>query len=235
MLSQHKALGRRLARAFESLRFEGDARIASYFAWAKRSDLLPLYSPEFRAQLRAATEQPLTDWLAQQPEDSSKLERMLALEQRFFLADHNLVYTDKMSMACGVEVRVPFLDNDLMDFAAGIPDQFKQRGLESKWVLKKAMEPMLPLDVIYRPKTGFGAPLRTWIRQDLREMLFDLLSENNIRRRGLFDPRAVQALIADNESGRKDAAYTLLSLMCIEIWFQRFADSNSVSYSDTLS
>lgn len=224
LLDQRSALCRRLHRTFQVAGLEGDARIASYFAWATRSDLLPLYSPAFRDQLRDATERPMLDWLAEQPADGSKLERMLALEQRFFLADHNLVYTDKMSLACGVEVRVPFLDNDLVDFAATVPDRFKQRGWQSKWVLKKAMEPLLPREVIYRPKTGFGAPLRFWMRHNLREMLGDLLSEVSISRRGLFDSSSVQSLIAANDSGNKDASYTLLSLMCIEIWFRKFYD-----------
>ena len=77
-------------------------------------------------------------FLAELPSDTNRLERMLALEQRFFLAEHNLNYTDKMSMAVGVEVRVPFLDLDLVDFAVRIPARFKQRGRQGKWVLKKS-------------------------------------------------------------------------------------------------
>ena len=107
----------------------------------------------------------------------------LPLEQRFFLAEHNLNYTDKMSMAEGIEVRVPFLDLDLVDFASSIPDKFKQRRGEGKWVLKKAMEPYLPNDVIYRPKSGFGAPLRKWMQNELRELLRDYLSPLSINRR----------------------------------------------------
>jgi len=91
-------------------------------------------------------------------------------------------------------------------------------------VLKKAMEPYLPHDVIYRPKTGFGAPLRRWMRHELRELLGDLLSERSLQRRGLFDPAAVQRLIQQNDTGRVDASYTLLSLLCIEIWCRRFID-----------
>ena len=68
------------------------------------------------------------------------LEKLLALDQRFFLGDHNLIYTDKMSMAAGVEVRVPFLDLELIEFAASIPDEYKLRNYTGKWILKKAME-----------------------------------------------------------------------------------------------
>jgi asparagine synthase (glutamine-hydrolysing) len=149
---------------------------------------------------------------------------LVALEQRFFLADHNLIYTDKMSMAVGVEVRVPFLDLDLVQFAATIPARFKQRGSAGKWVLERAMEPYLPREVIYRPKSGFGAPLRRWMRVELREMLGDILGENSLRKRGLFDPVAVRQLIRANDLGKVDASYTLLSLMCIELWCRHFID-----------
>ena len=128
-------------------------------------------------------------------------------------------------MAAGVEVRVPFLDLDLVEFAARIPPRFKQRGGTGKWVLKKAMEPYLPHDVIYRPKSGFGAPLRRWMRNELRELLGDMLSEESLRRRGLFDSVAVRQLIKHNDSGQVDAAYLLLSLLCIEIWCRAYLDS----------
>jgi len=224
-LDQRTAYGRRLRRLLGNASESGDARLTGHFAWARRDDLLPLYSSAMRAAVAdVRADQPMLDFLVGIPSSVSSMERMLALEQRFFLPDHNLTYTDKMSMAAGVEVRVPFLDLDLVELAARIPDRFKQRGRVGKWVLKKAMEPYLPHDVIYRPKTGFGAPLRRWMRHELRELLGDLLSEQSLRNRGLFDPTQVQRLIADNDSGRKDAAYTLLSLLCIEIWCRRFVD-----------
>ena len=102
--------------------------------------------------------------------------------------------------------------------------QYKQHGTESKWVLKKAMESYLPKDVIYRPKTGFGVPLRQWMRYGLRDLLGDVLSSESLKHRGLFDPVAVQKLIAANDLGKTDASYTLLSLMCIEIWCRKFID-----------
>lgn len=224
-LDQSRPLFRRMSKLFSGAGLHGDARIANYFVWTRDSHLKGLYSREFKASLGAQpATQPMLDFLAPLPESIPALERMLALEQRFFLADHNLIYTDKMSMAAGVEVRVPFLDLDLLAFAARIPPRFKQRGTVGKWVLKRAMEPYLPHDVIYRPKTGFGAPLRRWMRHELRELLGDVLSPDSLRRRGIFDPAAVQRLIQQNDAGQVDAAYTLLSLLCIEIWCRRFVD-----------
>ena len=91
------------------------------------------------------------------------------------------------------------------------------------------MEPYLPRDVIYRPKSGFGAPLRRWLRVELRDWLADILSPECLRSRGLFDPVAVQRLIAANAEGQLDATYTLFSLACIEIWCRRFIDNPSLS------
>jgi asparagine synthase (glutamine-hydrolysing) len=224
-LSTTHPLTRRLRKAFSGAHLEGDARLVHYFRWIDRSDLQTLYSQSFRAALaQARAEDPMLEFLVGLPSNTPALERMLALEQRFFLTDHNLTYTDKMSMAVGVEVRVPFLDSDLVEFAAQIPPQFKQRGRQGKWILKKAMEPYLPEEVINRPKSGFGAPLRRWLQVELRDWLADTLSVARLQRRGLFDPRSVQRLIAANAEGRIDASYTLLSLACIEIWCKYFLD-----------
>ncbi len=224
-LNQRKPIFRRLAKFFNGAGLEGDARLVNYFVWAREADLMSLYTPAFRAEVAdAQATQPMLNFLSRLPESVSPLDRTLALEQRFFLSDHNLIYTDKMSMAAGVEVRVPFLDMDLVDFAQRIPLGFKQRGRNGKWILKKAMEPYLPHDVVYRPKSGFGAPLRRWIRHELRELVDDLLSEDSLGRRGLFNPQAVRKLIAENARGEVDGAYTLLSLLCIEIWCRSFLD-----------
>ena len=224
-LDRRRVWSRRLAKLFNGAGLDGDASIANYFLWAREADLFALYTPEVQAQLRETrAAQPLVDFLEAAPVGLSRLERMLLLEQRFFLADHNLIYTDKMSMAAGVETRVPFLDLDLVEFAARMPSEYKQRGGTGKWVLKQAMAPYLPHEVIYRPKTGFGAPLRRWMKNELREVLGDLLSAESLKRRGLFDPVAVQRIIAADDAGRADASYTLLSLLCIEMWCRRFID-----------
>lgn len=222
-LDQRVPYFRRLSKLLNGTGLQGDARLANYFMWAKEKQLFALYTASFRDHLgQVAACDPMLEFLKSLPASVTSLERMLVLEQRFFLADHNLIYTDKMSMAVGVEVRVPFLDLDLVEHAARIPIGLKQRGQVGKWVLKKAMEPYLPRDVIYRPKTGFGAPLRRWMRHELRSLLGDLLSTESLKRRGLFEPAAVQSLIAQNDSGQVDAAYTLLSLLSIEIWCRAY-------------
>jgi asparagine synthase (glutamine-hydrolysing) len=224
-LDQRTPFFRRAAKAFDGAQLDPDARLINYFRWVNEADLSALYSPDFldRATL-ADSAKPMTDYLAELPSSSPRLDRMLALDQRFFLIDHNFAYTDKMSMAASVEVRVPFLDPDLVETAARVPLSFKQRGRTGKWVLKRAMEPYLPSDVIHRPKTGFGAPLRRWLRGELRPLLNDVLSADALERRGLFQPTAVQRLIDRNQRGEVDSAYTLLALMGVEIWCRTYID-----------
>jgi asparagine synthase (glutamine-hydrolysing) len=223
---QRTGLGRRLGRLFANAGQSGDDALAGYFAWAGPEQLRTLYSPAFAAATRdVRADAPMREFLAGIPRGPTRMERMLALEQRFFLADHNLAYTDRMSMAAGVEVRVPFLDNEVVELAATIHDRERQRGRHGKWVLKQAMAGLLPHDVIHRPKTGFGAPLRRWMGGELREFVSDILSAEELARRGLFDPLAVANLRADTDAGRRDGAYTLLSLVCIELWCRAFLDA----------
>jgi asparagine synthase (glutamine-hydrolysing) len=149
---------------------------------------------------------------------------MLFLETRHFLADHNLNYTDRAGMAVGVEIRVPLLDLEIVQFAAHVPSGMKQRGRVGKAIFKRAMEPFLPRDVIYRPKLGFGAPLRRWLRRELRSTVDDTLEAGALRRRGLFDPAAVQRLVAADRAGTLDGSYTIFALMCFELWCRSFVD-----------
>lgn len=224
-LNQNRPLFRRLRKLFSGASLDSESRLLNYFRWIDRSDLNKLYSADFRNRLgESSAEEPMVQFLSKLPDTTAPLERMLALEQRFFLVEHNLCYTDKMSMAVGIEVRVPFLDLDLVEFAASIPATMKQRGSEGKWILKKTMEPYLPHDVIYRAKTGFGAPVRRWMRHELRGLLSEILNETNLNKRGIFDSNSVLRLIKANDSGQIDASYTLLSLLCIELWCRNFMD-----------
>jgi asparagine synthase (glutamine-hydrolysing) len=213
---------RRLSKAFRYADLTGDARIAAYFHWIAPEQLNPVLSRELRDE--TALEDPLLDALAKLPPTVPPLNRMLFLDQKFFLTDHNLNYVDKVSMANGVEVRVPLLDPQLIDLAARLPLRYKQRGRRGKWVMRRAMEPYLPRDVLYRGKMGFGAPLRHWLRDDLKPLVDDLLSERSLARRGLFDPTGARDLVERDRARKLDASYTIFSMMCIELWCRQFVD-----------
>ncbi len=214
---------RRLAKLLAHAGEEPDRRLISYFWWSTERLRRGLYSADFAARVRDAdTAEPLLSSLARIPAESDRLQRLLYLETKHFLADHNLNYTDRAGMAAGVEVRVPILDIDLLRFATRVPASYKQRGHVGKAVFKLAMEPYLPRQIVYRPKTGFGAPLRRWLRHELRPLVEETLSAGVLRQRGLFDPVAAQRLLRDDLAGRVDGAYTIFALMTVELWCRRF-------------
>ncbi len=223
------AIGRRLSKAFAYADQPADRRLVGYFLWSQPSLVTSLLSRDTLAGL--GTFDPMAPMLAALgglPPGVPPLNRMLFLDGKYFLTDHNLNYTDKMSMAAGVEVRVPYLDPDLMAFAARLPLGLKQRGNVGKWIFKRAMEPLLPRESIYRSKVGFGVPLEGWLKHELREMVDDTLSADSLRRRGLFDPAAVARLLAQERAGQLYAAYPILGLMCVELWCRAFIDRRPV-------
>jgi len=228
-LQSRNPLMRRLSKFSNGISLEGDERIINYFAWTSRKDLLNLFSSDALSALHNFDPSlPMQQYLDEFPSEDN-LDRMLALEQRFFLTDHNLLYTDKMSMSEGVEVRVPLLDNELQVFSRRIPNKWKQRGKEGKWIFKKVMEKYLPKEIIYRPKTGFGVPLRDWLKGELKEYVRDSLSEETINKRGIFDSKSIQNILKLNEKGSVDFSYTILSLICIEIWCKNYLDTNKLN------
>jgi len=216
-------MGRRLSRALSYADADPRGRWVGYFRWLDDAQQRSLYGPRLR-EVPHQPELPLLQTLERLSPEVHPLNQLLYLEAKHFLADHNLPYTDKMSMAASIEVRVPYLDPDLVALATQIPPQLKQRGRTGKWILKQAMAPRLPADIIHRSKTGFGTPLRTWLSGRLRPQIQEVLSSEALRARGLFDPAAVQRLIKQDRAGHIDAAYPIFQLFCLELWCRTFLD-----------
>ncbi len=226
-LNSHSPIQRRIAKIFLNAHLSKEKRLIQYLSWISEDRLYSLYTDEFKENIKGhSASEPMMDFLKDINQKGEELEKMLLLEQRFFLGDFNLIYTDKMSMANGVEVRVPFLDNDLVEFASSIPMKYKQKGFSGKWILKKAMEDYLPKEIIYRNKTGFGVPIRKWMQNEFKELIYDTLSFSNIKNTGIFEHHKIEKLLEDNLKGKVDASYTLLSLIAIETWCQQFLKKN---------
>ena len=119
---------------------------------------------------------------------------------------------------------VPYLDNEIVDFMCTVPPELKIRGMTSKYLLREAVKDLVPEQIIHRRKAGFGAPIRTWLRRDLGEMVDDLLSPERIAARGYFDAAAVRRLITDDREGRSDNTYRIWALLTLEVWHQVFID-----------
>jgi asparagine synthase (glutamine-hydrolysing) len=152
------------------------------------------------------------------------LNRLLYVDLKTFLPCLNLMTTDKTSMAANLEVRVPFLNREMIDMAARMPPRLKLKGLKRKYILKRALESVLPVDVVWRKKAGFGAPIRSWLRGPLRPLVNDLLSEDTIKRRGVFRPKEVKRVIDANFSGREDNNLQVFQLLGLELWHRTFLD-----------
>jgi asparagine synthase (glutamine-hydrolysing) len=198
-------------------------RLVSQFGWLDKERVYDLFSEKSKNILNNYDPSKiLIDSLSNIDTNEDDLNKLLYLEMKYFLVDHNLNYTDKMSMATGVEVRVPFLDIELVNFSTKIPPYLKMKGVTTKYILKKVAEKYLPKDVIYRSKSGFGAPVRDWIINDLDSMILDYLSPSNIEKRGIFDSKSVWKLIQENKSSKIDASYTIWGLLSIESWLRQF-------------
>src|SRR5436190_4536549 len=156
--------------------------------------------------------------------DAAPLNQLLYVDMKTFLPCLNLMTTDKTSMAANLEVRVPFLNRAMIEFAARMPPELKLKGLKRKYILKRAAEKLLSRDAVWRKKAGFGAPIRSWLRGALHPMVEDLLSEETIKRRGLFRPQEVRRIIETNLSGREDYNLQVFQLLNLELWMRVFLD-----------
>jgi asparagine synthase (glutamine-hydrolysing) len=150
------------------------------------------------------------------------LTKMCLNDTEVFLPEHNLTFTDKGTMAAGIESRPPMTDHRVLEFMFSLPPHFRIQGRTQKYLLKRVAERYVPRDVVYRPKAPFASPLRAWVRGPLSPMVADLLSESAVRARGLYDPAYVTALIARDKQGLEDNAYLIWTLLTTELWFRTF-------------
>jgi asparagine synthase (glutamine-hydrolysing) len=132
-------------------------------------------------------------------------------------------------MAHSLEARVPFVDHRLLELAGSIPDGLQVRGLAKKWLLRRAVRPLLPDAVVDGRKRGFSIPAARWLRQDARDLVIDLLSPEAVRRQGLFRPEAVQQLVREHLDGRSDQSRPLWGLLCLALWEERIGRAAGAS------
>jgi asparagine synthase (glutamine-hydrolysing) len=183
-----------------------------------------LYSDEWRARTSEYDPYAMHRAYFARVADAAPLNQLLYVDLKTFLPCLNLLTTDKTSMAANLEVRVPFLNREMIEMTARMPPRLKLRGLKRKYILKRALESVLPADVVWRKKAGFGAPIRSWLRGALRPMIGDLLSEETVKRRGIFRPNEVRRVVDANLSGREDFNLQVFQLLGLELWHQTFID-----------
>jgi asparagine synthase (glutamine-hydrolysing) len=187
-----------------------------------------IFSPAARAELtgRPAAFDPLDVYRARYAETAGapELARLQDVDFGIYLVDDLLVKTDRASMAHSLEARVPFLDSAVTNLAFALPTREKVRGLAKKVLLRKAVEPLLPHEVVHGRKRGFSIPAAAWLRGELEPFARETLSPATLGRQGFFRPDAVAALVDDHVAGREDRSRQLWGLLAFTLWYERHVE-----------
>ena len=220
-ISSKKPIVRRLKKLTKSMDKYKNDRMVGYFEWQDFNFVKSIFNADNQDKLKKQNLY-FKSLLEDVKDVESDLNKLLYLEIYTFLIDHNLNYTDKAGMANSVEIRVPYLDLELVEFSTTIPPRFKMNGKQTKYILRKVAEKYLPNNVIYRPKAGFGVPIESWIRNDLNEYVVESMSKKEISATGIFDYEKVNEIVSQNREGKINASYNIWSLLAIQSWIKQF-------------
>jgi asparagine synthase (glutamine-hydrolysing) len=201
------------------------ARRMSYFAPEQK---LALYSDALREQLAGVDSYELLCQAFEESRARSGVCRLMDVDVQTYLPGDLLPKVDITTMSCSLEARSPFLDHNLMEWAAGLPGRLKVRSRTTKYLLKHAIEPWLPSELITRQKQGFGVPLASWLRAELRDLSWDMLTDSTAKSRGLFRPEAVASLLSEHAQGINHST-RIWALIQFELWHRNFIDARAVS------
>ena len=182
-----------------------------------------LYTKDFQRQADSVALALFRDH-ASRVRSPEPLDALLYLDSKTYLPGDILTKVDRMSMAASLEARAPFLDHKLIDFVARIPASLKLRGRETKYILKRAVQGLVPNEILARPKMGFGLPVREWINRELRERIHETLTSQSALGRGYFEPHYIKVLLDEHERGRRDHSAALWALFVLELWQRTFVD-----------
>ena len=198
----------------------------SYFSPDLRSEL---YSPEFHSALGGHSAESFLERRFSEVADCHPLAQVSYVDLHSFLPHNLLQYGDRMSMAHALELRLPFTDHRLVEFALRIPPAQKLRGRQTKYLLRRAMRPLLPKQTLVRSKLGLNPPLGRWLRRELAPLVESYLSPAAVRRRGWFRPEAVARLRRDFDAGGRDFSLHLWGLLVLEEWARQYLDGARVA------
>lgn len=200
------------------------ARLMSYFNNDQKD---AVYSGSMRETVQGHDSWDLLRELFRKSDGKDLADRMLDVDVQSYLHGDLLVKMDIATMANSLEARAPFLDHKMMEFAAALPSNMKIRGRVGKYLMKKAARGWLPDEVLDRPKMGFGVPLATWLRNDLRELAHESLTDATAKERGYFEPGSVQRLLAEHDAGQ-DHSTRIWALLQFELWARMMLDAKAV-------
>jgi asparagine synthase (glutamine-hydrolysing) len=220
-----KSFAYRTRRFTEVLPLEPRRRYAAWMTCFGNDHKAELYTPTWARELLAIDSLELLDAAYDASDAPTFVERTADSDVQLYLPGDLLVKMDIASMANSLEVRSPFLDHQIMEFAASLPQHLKLRGWTQKVLLRRAMRGLLPDAVLRRPKMGFGVPIDHWFRHELREMAYDVLLDARARERGYFRPEVVRRYLDEHAEGRQHHHSRLWSLLMLEQWHRVFVDT----------
>ena len=197
-------------------------RDAVWMSSFKKSDRENLFKKEVWQEIKNTNEYENIDSYASEVKNNNFFDKLIYLYTRMYLMDDILVKVDRAGMFNSLEVRAPFLDTKVVDLANSLPINFKLRGLTTKYILKKMMQDKLPKKIVFRKKKGFGVPLARWISNELKPLILEKLSEEKIRRGGLFNCEYINKLLNDHFSGRADKRKQIWPLLVFELWREKW-------------
>ena len=182
-----------------------------------------LYTPRMRQALHPGS---AFDGLVRHFSDASTapddLSALMYVDLKVYLPEDILPKVDVASMANSLEVRVPFLDREVIDLACAIPARMKMRGLQRKMILRAAFQDLLPASILSRKKEGFSIPMKNWLKNQLKDAMFDVLTPRAIAQTGWFEWPAVNRMIMEHLKGSENHAHLLWSLMVLHLWIDKF-------------
>ena len=219
---------RRLKRFVQGIADKAERRYVRWVCAFDNEMKQDLYTPAFSESMASIDSVDLVVNRYAQSDASNFLDKTLFVDVMSYLPDDLLVKVDIASMANSLEARSPFLDHKLMEFAASLPPELKLKGLQSKYLLKKAFSSLLPREILNRKKMGFGVPIDRWLRNELKDFTYDIMLENRTIQRGLFRREAVQLLIDEHMAKHADHSYRIWTLLFLELWYRMFIDKTRV-------
>lgn len=202
-------------------------RVERYFRWVSSIDRAmkeELYTTEFASQMAAHESSAFLQDCFNKVNGAGIVDAVMFTDQLTYLPNDLLVKVDIASMAVSLEARSPFLDHKVMEFAASLPESMKLKGATTKHLLKKVGSRLVPPEVLYRKKMGFGPPMMHWFRNGLKDYLRSTLLSEKSRRRPFFKPETVAFIVNEHTEGRRDFTHYLWTLLMLELWFQHFID-----------
>lgn len=205
----------------------GLQKVERYFRWmssVQADSKNKLYSPEFKNTISANNAMDtLSVWFAK-ANGAGIVDTAMFVDQMTYLPNDLLVKVDIASMANSLEARSPLLDHKVIEFAASLPQHIKLKSTETKSLLKRIAAKLVPREVIYRKKMGFGVPVGVWFRGEMKDFISDTLLSKRFAGRGMFDQAVVEKLVLEHTNSERDNVWQLWTLLMLELWFQKFID-----------